>query len=116
MTHDLIIRKALFSQVIRERMMLESIIILATVERIQYMIEQKLLEIDSLEDDYTFEQVAKLRIEVLELLGKLRREERQMDLFMSKYKRLSDEKEAMLPYSSKKKQVYLRGVPTYTRR
>lgn len=102
--------------ILKEQMLIDSVIILASVEFIQNRIEEKLLEIDTLGDDYTFEESALIRTQVLELLSKLRREEKAMDEFMARYKRLLNEKKAMLPRPIKGKPIYLRGVPTYIRR
>lgn len=116
MTNAEIVEQRLVDQAFKERMILDSIIILATVEYIQDKVEQKLLEIDALGDDYTFEDTAKIRIQVLMLLAKLKQEEKRMDEFMAKYRRLINEKKGILPAARKKKQIYLRGVPSNTRR
>ncbi len=97
-------------------MIVDSIIILATVEFIERKIEEKLLEFDALNDEYTFEEAAQIRSQVLALLSKLRQENVRMDEFMAKYRRQLDEKKVMLSHSRQRKPIYLRGVPTYTSR
>jgi hypothetical protein len=116
MTNTTLIEQRLREEVLKERMIIDSITILATVEYIQNLLEIKLLEIDHLQDNYRFEEVAPLKDQVLALLAKLRREEQRMDEFMVKYKRLIHEEKTLLPRPRKSKPIYLRGVPPNPRR
>lgn len=110
------IHSKLQEQALKERMILDSLIILATVEYFQDRIEEKLLEIDALQDDYKFDEISLIKQQVLQLIAKLRREEQRMDEFMIKYKKVIDEKKALLSRPVQGRQVYLRGVPANQRR
>ena len=121
MTRNEIVIQNRRHQLLKNQMIVDSILILCTVSYLQDKIEAKLLEIDALLNDYEFEQVAIARNQVLELLSKLRREEREMDAFMKKYGKLVKEqdryeKETLLSRVSQKGQIYLRGVPTHVKR
>lgn len=106
-----VIERKLQEQALKERMLLDSFLILGTVETLQDAIEQKLLEWDEV---YLYNKdgdLSELRDQILSLLAKLRREEARMDEFMVKYRKLVYEKEALLPRAGTKKPIYLRGVP-----
>ena len=115
MTNTEIVNRRLQEEALKDRMIVDCIIILATCEYIQNRIEEKLLEIDALENEYSIDEVSVIRTQVYELLAKLHREEQRMDEFMAKYKVLVHEKEALLSHSRKGKPVYLRGVPPHPR-
>lgn len=94
-------------------MLLDCFLILDSVEWLQGRLEEKLLEIDAIEDD---NKVELLRKQVLSLLAGLRREERRMDEYMAKYKKLVYEEKALLSRPVKKRPIYLRGVPPHSSR
>ena len=100
-------------QLLKEKMIEDAILILASVEWLQTKTEEKLLEIDAVQD---YNKALSLGKDILFLLGGLSREEQRMDEYMAKYKRLINEKEALLPGTCKKKSVYLRGVSPNKRR
>jgi hypothetical protein len=110
MTNSQIVQRRLEEQALKDRMIVDSITILATVEYLQNQLEKKLLEIDSVSDDYNTVDTSVLRKEVLALIASLNREEKRMDEYMVKYKRLLNEKKALLSCAIKKRPIYLRGV------
>lgn len=99
-----------------QQMLLDSALILSTVDFIKSKIEQKLLEIDSYNNDNIFDDSNPLVVQVLRLLDKLYLEEKRMDEFMLKYKKEVDEKETILSNKRKNGEIYVRGFCTYTRR
>ncbi len=102
-------QRRLQEEALKERMVDEAVSILASVEDVERRIAEKLLELDSAtlyNNDDTL-----LRRQVLGLVAKLRREERRMDEYMTKYRKLEHEKEALLSRPCPQKPVYLRGVP-----
>ena len=101
---------------LKERMLLDSFIILDSVEYIQDQLEKKLLEIDEAELYNNDGELPLLRRQVLALLAKLRQEEKRMDEYMAKYRKLVNEKKALLSRTRTKKPIYLRGVPPHERR
>lgn len=113
MTNAEIVSKRLQEEALKDRMIVDCIIILATCEYIQNRIEEKLLEIDTLQNEYSIDEVSVIRTQVYELLAKLHREEQRMDEFMAKYKKLVNEKEALLSHPRKGKSICLRGVPPH---
>ena len=116
MIDSLTIERKLNEQALKERMVLDSILILATVEVIQAKLEKKLLEIDEALFYNKDGEMPKLRGQVLALLEKLHREEQRMDEYMAKYQQLVNEKKALLSRSCQKKPIYLRGVSPHSRR
>lgn len=111
MTSAQLVARRLHEQALKERMIVDSIFILSSVEYIHRQIREKLLEIDAIEANYRFDELPQLRAEVLALLAKLNQEEKRMDEYMAKYGKLVNEKKALLSCPRSKKQTYLRGVP-----
>lgn len=114
MPYNQLIDRKLQEQALKERMVIDCILILGTVEYVQRQIDQKLLEIDEATNNNNDDALLVLRREVLTLLAKLRREEKRMDEYMVKYRRLVDEKETLLSCVVKKRPIYLRGLPPNT--
>lgn len=110
-----IVERRLQEQALKERMLVDAIFILATVERIENQLEQKLLEIDAAELYNNEDELPRLRNQVLGLVAKLRREEARMDEYLVKYRKLVYEKKEILPRALKARKVYLRGVSPLTR-
>ena len=113
MINTQVVEQKLQDQALQERMIEDSIFILASVEYTQNLLEQKLLEIDTAESDYRFDDLPGLRDQVIALLTKLRLEKKLMEYYMVKYKRLVDEKKTLLSRPVKKRAIYLRGVPPH---
>lgn len=109
-----LVEQRLQSEALKDRMILDSILILATCDKIQDQIEEKLLEIDDAKI-YNNGQLSSLKNQVFELLAKLHREEHRMDEYMVKYRKLVNEEKTLLSRPRTKKQIYLRGVPPNTR-
>ena len=114
MINTQVVEQKLQDQALNERMIEDSIFILASVEYTQNLLEQKLLEIDTAESDYRFDDLPGLRDQVIALLTKLRLEKKLMEDYMVKYKRLVDEKKTLLSRPVKKRTIYLRGVPPHS--
>lgn len=111
-----VIERKLQEAALKERMLLDSFLILDSVEAIQDQLERKLLEIDEAGLYNNDSELLLLRRQVLGLLAKLHQEEKCMDEYMAKYRELVNEKKALLPRARTKKPIYLRGVPPHTRR
>jgi len=107
-----VVNKRLQEQALKERMVLDAILILASIEWLQDNLERKILEIDEAENNNKDDDLPKLRLEILSCVRKLDWEIANMDSYMLKYKRLIDEKKELVPCTFKKRPIYLRGVPT----
>jgi hypothetical protein len=110
------VERRLQEAALKERMLLDSFIILGTIEVIQEKLEKKLLEWDEV---YLYNKdgdLSSLRSQILALIAKLKQEEKRMDEFMVKYRKLVYEKKALLPRARTKKPIYLRGVSPHERR
>jgi len=94
-------------QALKERMLLDSYLIFETIDKLIDSIEEKLLEIDILDDD---NKIERLRKQVLSSLDALDREQDRMDEYMVKYKRLVHEEEKLLSRPIEKREVYIRGI------
>ena len=79
MINTQVVEQKLQDQALNERMIEDSIFILASVEYTQNLLEQKLLEIDTAESDYRFDDLPGLRDQVISLLAKLKIEEKLME-------------------------------------
>ena len=109
-----VVNKRLQEQALKERMVLDAILILASVEWLQDKLEKKMLEIDEAETNNKDGDLPRLRREILSCIRKLNREMANMDEYMVKYKRLVDEKKELVPRAIKKRPIYLRGVLPHT--
>ena len=96
-------------QTLQENMVTEANIILSSVDWYERKIDQKLLEI---EQKLSYNSIEILRRELLSLLAALKREERNMDEYMAKYRKLVHEENKRLYHLSKKHPPCLRGVST----
>lgn len=110
MIHEQVIQQRLQEQALKERMVLDAILILSSVEWVQDKLERKLLEFDEALENNKDGDLPRLRREILGCIRKLDREMAQMDLYMLKYRRLVDEKKELLPSARPKRPIYLRGV------
>lgn len=99
---------------LKQQMIMESNLINSSVEWLKNKIDQKLLEIDVAEDQYNYTEIERLKGEVVQLLSKLDREDRNMTCYMEKYKQLiNNETKELLSYLSQAKPSSLRSVPSH---
>lgn len=106
-----LVMRRLQEQAMKERMVLDAILILASVEWIQDVLERKLLEFDKAIENNNDGEERRLKAEIRSCLSKLDGEISRMDEYMVKYRRLINEKEKLLSCPVQEKKVYLRGVP-----
>jgi hypothetical protein len=104
-----LVEQKMQEQVLKDKMIADAVLILSTVEWLQKRVEEKLLEINETDED-NIEKLLLIKKQVLSLLARLRAEERQMDRYMLKYRRILDEKKALLFGTCEKKQIHLRGI------
>lgn len=96
---------------LEQEMQRESILILQEVAWLEKLINKKTLEFQQAWQKNNIELADKLQGEVCNLLDKLGREEKIMDDFMVKYRKLVDEKEKLLSNSLKENEVHIRRIP-----
>jgi len=116
MIEDTLLNEQFEDYVLKEQMILEAVLILAEVEWLKDRLEQKLLELDSIDGDNISGSFNKIKGEITSLLAALKREEIRMDEFMFKYRKIINEKKALLHRPGSKKSVQLRGVSAKQRR
>ena len=89
---------------LQKSMINDANVILQSIDFLENLINKKLKLVDIAIANSDTEQLEILKKEIYQLLRKLRLEEKQMDVYMVKYKKLvQNEKEKMLHNSKQKK-------------
>jgi hypothetical protein len=84
------------------------------VDFLELQIEKKILEIDTAEAEYRYEEVKGLKDQLKQLLHKLRREDTNLDNGLLKYQILvKNEKEKLLSCLGKAEPLFIWSVSTY---
>jgi hypothetical protein len=88
-------------------------LIRTSVDFLAVLIEAKLLEIETAENEHKENHIIEsLKNEAFQLLGKLNRERANMDEYMEYYRKfVADEKKALLSFIGEKESFSLWGIP-----
>ena len=97
---------------LKQRMLTDSLLIIKSVFWVENQINQKSLEFEQAIDDDNYEKAELIKDQMGVLIARLRMEERNMDAFMVKYRKLvQDEKQTLLSNIIKKKPLSTRMLP-----
>lgn len=89
-------------------------LIIKSVDFLEREIEKKILEIDTAESEYRYEEANGFRVQLNQLLKKLRREDANLDNGLLRYQTLvKNEKEKLLSCLGKAEPLFIWRVSTY---
>ena len=100
---------------LEQQMVSESAVIVKNVRFLEKLIDSKILEITTAEEEYRDSDADKLRNQLSHLLHKIKLEINNINNFMKKYRGILNEKENLLPSAISKKTIRSRSIPPNTR-